>query len=217
MPVILVLDFGSQYTQLIARKIRQLSVYSEIHPYNLRISKIKALKPDGIVLSGGPSSIYGKGAPKLNPKVLDLGVPVLGICYGLQSMAHILGGRVDRSDEREYGNKTLEILKSDALLKGLPKRSRVWMSHGDKVHRLPLGFVKLASSDTCPFAAVRHKTRKLFGLQFHPEVHHTTHGDKILRNFAVNICGAPRDWNMGSFIDKTIEELRERIGQRCVV
>ncbi len=215
--MIVVLDFGSQYTQLIARKIRQLSVYAEIHPYNVPLETIRSLQPRGIILSGGPSSIYDAGAPCLNPEIFGLNVPVLGICYGLQAMAHCLKGRVEKAPSREYGHKSIEVLNGDSLLKGLPKRSRVWMSHGDRVEKLPAGFEILASSDTCGTAAVRHATKPLFGLQFHPEVHHTTHGERILANFALNICGIKPDWTMGSFIDRTIEELRETVGKRRVV
>ncbi|MCX7011600.1 MAG: glutamine-hydrolyzing GMP synthase [Candidatus Sumerlaeota bacterium] len=215
--MIAVLDFGSQYTQLIARKVRQLSVYTEIHPFNLPIERLKALRPQGVILSGGPSSIYDEGAPQLNPEILELGAPVLGICYGLQAMAHMLKGKVAPAATREYGYKEIEVVEPDALLRGLPKRSRVWMSHGDRVERLPRGFTTLASSDTCPFAAVRHRSRPLFGLQFHPEVHHTTHGDNILKNFALRVCRADNTWTMGSFVRRTVEDLRETVGRRRVV
>lgn len=215
--MIVVLDFGSQYTQLIARKIRQLSVYAEIHPYNIEIEDLKRMKPKGIVLSGGPSSIYDAGSPSLNGEVLKLGVPVLGICYGLQAMAHALRGRVAKADSREYGLKMIDIVNGDSLLRGLPKKNRVWMSHGDRVEKLPAGFEVVASSDTCPTAAVRHKAKSLYGLQFHPEVHHTAHGDRILANFALQICGIKPDWTMGSYVDRTIAELRETVGKRRVV
>jgi GMP synthase (glutamine-hydrolysing) len=215
--MIVVLDFGSQYTQLIARKVRQLSVYTEIHPFNFPLDQLKTLRPDGVILSGGPASIYDSGSPDLNPEILKLGLPVLGICYGLQGMMHTRGGRVVPSEDREYGHQTLEIAKAGPLLQGLPKRSRVWMSHGDRVERLPRGFRTLASSKTCPQAAVGHESRPLYGLQFHPEVHHTTHGNRILKNFVLGICGAKSDWTMGSFVQRTVDELRETIGPRRVV
>lgn len=215
--MIVVLDFGSQYTQLIARKIRQLSVYAEIHPYDLPLQTLKQMNPQGIILSGGPSSIYDEGAPSLDSGVLDLGIPVLGICYGMQAMSHCLHGRVAKAPTREYGHKIIDIVNGDSLLHGLPKKSRVWMSHGDRVERLPRGFTVLASSDTCETAAVRHADKPLFGLQFHPEVHHTSHGDKILGNFALKICGIKPNWTMGSFIERTTEELREKVGKRRVV
>ncbi|OPZ22465.1 MAG: GMP synthase (glutamine-hydrolyzing) [candidate division BRC1 bacterium ADurb.BinA364] len=215
--MIAVLDFGSQYTQLIARKIRQLGVYTEIHPYDLPIPQLKKLNPSGIVLSGGPSSIYDNGSPRLNPRILQLGLPALGICYGLQSIAHALKGKVVPARDREYGHKTIQVLRDDGLLEGAPRTFRAWMSHGDRVEALPEGFVVLASSSTCPFAAVRHLSRPIFGLQFHPEVHHTEYGERILSNFVFGACKASADWSMGSFVERTIEELRQSTAGRRVV
>lgn len=215
--MILVLDFGSQYNQLIARKVRQLNVYSQIVPYNHPIEKIRELNPEGIILSGGPASIYAENAPQLSSEVLDLGVPVLGICYGLQAMTRVLGGRVAASNLREYGHANLEIGKTDTLLDGVPNDSRVWMSHGDHVEEPPPGFTTLASTKNCPHTAVRDEAGRLFGLQFHPEVHHSEHGVKILENFVRSVCGAKADWRMASFIETQIEEIRKRVGDRRVL
>lgn len=214
--MIVILDFGSQYNQLIARKIRQLKVYSEIVPFNTPIKTLRAMKPEGIILSGGPANIYAKGAPTLTPQVLELGVPVLGICYGMQAIAVAMGGRVEHSEKREYGHQIIQNTVKDDLWKGLPARHRVWMSHGDKVAKLPAGFKIIAATDACP-AAMRHATRPIFGVQFHPEVHHTAHGVEILKNFAINVCKCKADWIMKDFVDRTVQELRDHVGNRRLV
>jgi GMP synthase (glutamine-hydrolysing) len=199
---ILILDFGSQYTQLIARRIRERHVYCEIHPPTLDVEAIRAWDPAGIILSGGPASVFADGAPDLDPAVAELGVPILGICYGLQLLAHRLGGLVERADGREYGRALLKLESEDPLFADLPGGAErtVWMSHGDRVLRLPDGFKILARSESSPFAAVRHVERPIWGLQFHPEVVHTQGGDQMLANFAERICGCTGSWTMEAFI-----------------
>ncbi|HBF34099.1 TPA: glutamine-hydrolyzing GMP synthase, partial [Candidatus Sumerlaeota bacterium] len=215
--MIVVLDFGSQYSQLIARKIRQLNVYTEIVPFNTTLAQIKKMKPQGIILSGGPASVYAENAPQLDKRVLELGVPVLGICYGLQSIAHKLGGKVEHSEKREYGHADVMCDSKDPFWNGLGAKQKVWMSHGDKVVKLPKDFKALGKTDTCPFAVVRHAKLPIYGVQFHPEVHHTVKGNDILRNFAVDVCGCATDWRMHDFVEKTIADLREHVGDRRVV
>ena len=215
--MILIFDFGSQYTQLIARKIRQLNVKSDIMPFDWPLAKVRSARPDGIILSGGPASTYLPGAPRLRQQLLDLGVPVLGICYGMQALTRRMGGEVRHGRVREYGQAEIRIERPDPLFKGLKSRTRVWMSHGDKVERLPPEFLRLASSEDCEFAAVRAGDRPIYGVQFHPEVHHTPRGDKILANFVFDICGARPDWKMGRFVEDTIEHLRRHVGDRQVL
>jgi len=216
---ILILDFGSQYTQLIARRIREAHVYCEIHPYNMTIKDIKAFSPKGIVLSGGPLSVYEKDAPLPDAKVLDLGVPVLGICYGMQYMTYVLGGEVGRAQEREYGHAVIKILDDQDLFHGLGQEDGeiVWMSHGDRIEKMPPGFVVLAQSKNSPIAAMADRKRKFYGVQFHPEVAHTPRGTKILSNFLFEICGCEPSWTMASFVRRTIRSLREQIGGHRVI
>jgi GMP synthase (glutamine-hydrolysing) len=211
---ILVLDFGSQYTQLIARRIRELGVYCEIQPGNLPLERVREWDPAGIVLSGGPASVLDAGAPDVDLGILDLGRPVLGICYGLQLLAHRLGGLVEKADDREYGRAWLKIERDDPLFQGLPGGAErvVWMSHGDRVLRLPPGFEVLATSENSPFAAVRDTRRPIWGVQFHPEVAHTEGGAGMLANFARRICGCDASWTMEAFIDRAVREVRERVG-----
>ncbi|HUY18319.1 MAG TPA: glutamine-hydrolyzing GMP synthase [Candidatus Binataceae bacterium] len=212
--MILILDFGSQYTQLIARRIREAHVYCEVHPYNLALEKIRALAPRGIIFSGGPASRYESGAPDVAPEVLELGCPVLGICYGLYVIAHHLGAASAGARAREYGPATLDIEVADPLFDGLAGRQhRVWMSHGDRIERLPEGLVAIAHSDNSPYAAVRSRDGRLRGIQFHPEVAHTPIGAQVLRNFAIEICGEPGDWTMANFIETKVAELRARVGE----
>jgi GMP synthase (glutamine-hydrolysing) len=218
---ILVLDFGSQYTQLIARRIREQQVYSEIQPYSYPIEKIKDFAPKGIIFSGGPSSVYEKEAPISSKEVLDLGIPVLGICYGLQLIAMQMGGRVAHSDRREYGPAEIEILKPDKLFEGFDNTSaeerRVWMSHGDRVETLPERFEILAKTANSPVCAVRHKEKPIWGLQFHPEVHHTVRGKEILRNFLFVICGCKPSWTMLSFVAEAIKAVKKKVGEGKVI
>lgn len=215
--MILVFDFGSQYTQLIARKIRQLCVKSEIVPYNHPIGQVRKAQPEGIILSGGPASSCARGAPRLKPELLELGVPVLGICYGMQVSCRKLGGRVRPDRVREYGRAMIRLLREDPLFDQVDPSTQVWMSHGDRVTELPAEFVQLACSDDCEFAAVRHAKRPVWGVQFHPEVHHTPQGEQILANFVLEICGATADWKTGRIIEETVATLRRQVGDRPVI
>jgi len=217
---VLILDFGSQFTQLIARRIRERGVYCEIHPCGISLDAVRSFAPQGIVLSGGPSSVLDADAPFAHREVLDLGVPVLGICYGLQWLCQQLGGVVEASDDREYGRAQLKLeRRGDPLFAGLEDRPArtVWMSHGDRVLRLPDGFERIASSDNSPFAAVRHRERPLYGIQFHPEVVHTEGGSELLANFVHGICGCGDSWSMEAFIDEAVLKIRAQVGDAQVV
>ncbi len=222
---VLILDFGSQYTQLIARRVREAKVYCEIFPYNTGIEKVRAFNPKGIILSGGPSSVYDEGAPLIGPEHLGLGVPVLGICYGMQLITHLLGGQVARSARREYGRAELEIDDEGDLLRSVGGTGEgtagssavVWMSHGDRIERMPDGFKTIAHTANSPTAAMADRRRRLWGVQFHPEVAHTPQGLRILRNFLFGICGCEPSWTMGSFIDYSVGLIRERVGGGKVI
>src|SRR5438046_174152 len=214
---ILILDFGSQYTQVIARRIRECQVYSEIVRYDISAAEVKAAQPNGIVLSGGPASVFDKGAPQVDPEIFSLGIPILGICYGLMLMAHHLGGQVKFTGRREFGAGTLEITNGSQLFEGLGSQVDVWNSHGDEVTALPSGFRVAACTTSSPFAAVEDPQRKLYGLQFHPEVAHTPRGREILQNFVYHICHCTMDWTMGSFIDDACERVRAQVGDNKVV
>jgi len=214
---ILILDFGSQYTQVIARRIRECQVYSEIVPFDTPAAEVARLKPNGLILSGGPASVYDKGAPHLNPKILSLGIPVLGICYGMQLMADHLGGEVEFSARREYGPGMLRITNSSQLFEGLGEQIDIWSSHGDKVTTLPAGFRTAARTENSDFAAIENPERKLYGLQFHPEVAHTPRGREILQNFVYHICHCAMDWTMGSFIEEACARIRKQVGDQKVV
>lgn len=214
---VLVLDFGSQYAQLIARRVREQQVYCEIVRHDLPASRIAQIGPKGLVLSGGPASVYQPGAPRCDPKVFELGIPILGICYGMQLACDVLGGRVESAPAREYGRAYCRLLRPDPLFAGLPERFQVWMSHGDQVSRLGEEFLPLAATDTCPIAAVRHRDRPVYGLQFHPEVTHTPLGSAILRNFLMAVCNCRGTWELGDFARQTIAALRERIGTSRVI
>ena len=214
---ILILDFGSQYTQLIARRVRELKVYCEIHPFLMPLADIRRFAPKGIILSGGPRSVYEADAPSLDPKVFALGVPVLGICYGIQLMNHLLGGRVVQAASREYGYKSFHIRDHKDLFFGLNPEEQVWMSHGDKVEEVAPGFEIIGSSDTCPAGAVADRARQLFGVQFHPEVHHTPRGKVILSNFLFRICHLAPLWTMQSFIEATTAAIRRQVGDERVI
>ncbi|HEY7726285.1 MAG TPA: glutamine-hydrolyzing GMP synthase [Anaeromyxobacteraceae bacterium] len=208
---LLVLDFGSQYTQLIARRLRELGVYCEIHACTMGAEAMRAWRPRGVVLSGGPASVLAEGSPRVDPAVWALGVPVLGICYGLQLIAHELGGHVDRSAHREYGPAAIEARTGSPLFQGLPERLDVWMSHGDRVEALPPGFEPVASTPSAPFAAVESRARRIFGVQFHPEVVHTPRGKDILRNFALGICGCSGSWSMRGYAGEAVERIRDQV------
>jgi len=217
MDKILILDYGSQYTQLIARRIREFHVYSEIVPFNISAEKLRCLAPKGIILSGGPNSVFEEGAPGIDRGIFDLGVPVLGVCYGMQLMSQVLGGRVRPGERREYGKTEMSVVPGNELFKGIPDRFVVWMSHGDRVDEIPPGFKVSATSANCPFAAIRNEEKRYFGIQFHPEVVHTEHGRQILSNFAFNICRANADWQLTTWIDDTVESLKRQIGGDEVV
>jgi GMP synthase (glutamine-hydrolysing) len=214
---ILILDFGSQYTQLIARRIREQKVYSEIFPCNAPIEKIRAFEPKGIVLSGGPSSVYDQDAPVCGPEVFRLGVPVLGICYGMQLMALDLGGQVARAEKREYGRAMLSLDDSADLFRGVSGSTKVWMSHGDRIERMPEGFSVIGHTDNSPVAAMADRARKFFAIQFHPEVAHTDEGAAIIRNFLFGICFCKPTWEMSSFIEWSIADIRSKVGDKKVV
>lgn len=219
--LLLILDFGSQYSQLIARRVRELGVYSELHPFNIPISKIKEMDPKGIILSGSPHSTYENGAPISSPEIFDLGVPVLGICYGLQLMGLQLGGEVDKAARREYGQAELTIDDQSDLFAGLGSNGNatttVWMSHGDHLTKAPPGFEPIAHTSNAPICAIRNKARKVYGVQFHPEVVHTPRGKDILSNFLYRICECKGGWSPSSFIQTAIEEIRARVGGGKVI
>ena len=209
---IVVLDFGAQYSQLIARRIREQKVFSVVLPFNASLEEIRSYSPVGIILSGGPSSVYDKDAPLADKSVFDLGIPVLGICYGLQFMVYALGGKVRPAAKREYGHAKVEIQQSDSqLFQGLPNLLAVWMSHGDEAEELPPGF-RLTAKTPNAVAAIENAARKMWAVQFHPEVHHTPLGADILRNFALNICGAKPSWTPQHFIDATVTQIRQQVG-----
>ena len=214
---VLVLDFGSQYTQLIARRLRELSVYSEIVPFDTPVAAIRARRPAGIILSGGPRSVSDRGAPRCDPGVFDEGVPVLGICYGMQLMTDALGGSVARAPQREYGHADVSVTGEGTLFCALPPQLRVWASHGDFVSAAPRGFSVVATSANAPVAAMQDPARRLYGLLFHPEVAHTDRGSEILGNFARGVCGCAGDWTMASFIEETVARIREQAGEERVL
>jgi GMP synthase (glutamine-hydrolysing) len=215
---IVILDFGSQYTQVIARRIRECNVYSTILRHNTPAKKIVAMKPKGIILSGGPSSVYSKKAPVPDPFIFELGLPVLGICYGVQLFAQFLGGKVEPGQKREYGRGTLNIKDSScALFRKLPEALIVWNSHGDKLTEVPKGFVSVAATQNSDFAAIEHREKKFFGLQFHPEVAHTPHGKEILANFVHDICGCGTGWTMRNYVDQAVEEIRAQVGKERII
>ena len=214
---IVILDFGSQYTQLIARRIREQNVFSVVLPCTAPLSEIQALRPLGIVLSGGPSSVYDADAPAADPKLLELGVPVLGICYGLQFIVHHLGGKVRSADKREYGHAEVAIEDgSTPLFAGLPPTLAVWMSHGDEALELPAGFHRTAVTDNA-LAGIANEERRIWAVQFHPEVHHTPLGPQLIKNFVFAICGARGDWTPAHFIETTVTAIREKVGKGHVI
>ncbi len=214
---ILVLDFGSQYTQLIARRLRELGVYCEIQPCTASAAQIRAFGPRGVVLSGGPASVLAEGSPRADHSVFELGVPVLGICYGLQLLAHELGGKVELSDHREYGPATIDVKQSSPLFQGLPAKLDVWMSHGDRVEKLPPGFEPIASTRSAPLAAFEDRRRHFYGVQFHPEVAHTPQGKELLRNFAYQICGCSGSWSMRAYAEIAVEQIRAQVKDGHVI
>jgi GMP synthase (glutamine-hydrolysing) len=215
--VVPIIDFGSQYAQLIARRVREAGVYSLLVSPSIGLDELKAMKPRGIILSGGPSSVYEDGAPTCDPRLFELGVPVLGICYGMQVGCTLLGAEVKNAQAREYGGVRLNITDDGDLLKGVPANTTAWMSHGDQVQSLPDEFIPLAATGSCPYAAVRHKTKPFFGVQFHPEVTHTPHGSDILSNFLFGICGCDGSWRMTNFLETETKRIRELVGDKRVI
>ncbi len=215
--IIAVLDFGSQYTQVIARRIRECQVYSKIYHHKTKAAQLKADGVIGLILSGGPSSVFAKDAPMPDSKIFDLGVPVLGICYGIQLMGYLLKGRVAKSEHREYGHGTLTIKKAGRLFAGLPKKLQVWNSHGDRLVRLPPGFAAIGTTENSEFAAIEDRARNFYGIQFHPEVFHTERGIEVFKNFLFGVCKAKRDWTMGGFIEHAVSEIRAQVGQSRVI
>lgn len=214
---IIILDFGSQYTQIIARKVRELGVYAEIHPFSVSESDMKEIAPKGIILSGGPSSVYAEGAPHPDWDLFSFGVPVLGICYGLQLIAYKNGGAVDKAARREYGRAELNIDQSNPLFENISQNTVVWMSHGDSLTKIPEGFDIIAKTDNAPICALSNLERRIWGVQFHPEVHHTDEGKAVLKNFVIGICKCAGDWNALSFIDSAIAKVRQQVGDDEVI
>ena len=214
---VIVLDFGAQYSKLIARRVREAKVYSLILPYNTPLEELKALNPAALIFSGGPSSVRQAGAPKPDPAVFQLGLPILGICYGTQLFADMLGGEVERAEEREYGIAYLEHSDTTGLLDGVEPRTQVWMSHGDRVGKLPAGFQAIGHTANAPYAAIANPAEQLYGVQFHPEVAHTPQGKRILSNFLHRICGCDSKWEMGSFVEAAVREIGERVGGKKVL
>ena len=214
---ILVLDFGSQYTQVIARRIREQNVYSQVLPFDTPFRSIKKINPVGVILSGGPASVLSKGAPLPDKKIFSLGVPVLGICYGLQLMGKLLGGVVKKCELREYGRSQLTVKKAGKLFSGLPKNLTVWNSHGDALTEIPKGFRGIASTENSDFSAIEDATRKFYGLQFHPEVEHSQNGVEVLKNFLFSICKCKSDWDMGDFIESSVQHIQDQVGNKKVI
>jgi len=215
--IIAILDFGSQYGQLIARRVREQNVYSQICRADITAEELSRLGVNGLILSGGPASVYDKNAPKCDEKIFELGVPILGICYGMQLGCQILGAKIVAAQRHEYGRTTLSILEKSDLFANIPDSITAWASHGDQISELSDDFVKLATTDTCPFAAVKHNKRKFFGVQFHPEVSHTPKGTLILKNFLYDICGCSGDWKMSDFVSETVEAVRRQAGEAKVI
>ena len=215
--MIVVLDFGSQYNQLITRRIREFGVYSELHPHTITAEEIKKLNPAGIIFSGGPNSVYDETAFRCDEAIFELGLPIFGICYGMQLMTQYYGGKVEPAQNREYGKAEIKIQNESALFTNLPKEQIVWMSHGDLVVKTPEGFQIDATSASCPISAMSDRDRKLFAVQFHPEVRHSEYGNDILKNFVFEVCGCKGDWSMGNFVEVEIEKIRQIVGDKKVL
>ncbi|HEY4554389.1 MAG TPA: glutamine-hydrolyzing GMP synthase [Bacillaceae bacterium] len=215
--MIVVLDFGSQFNQLITRRIREFGVYSELHPHTITVEELKEMNPKGIILSGGPNSVYSEQAFRCDEKLFDLGIPVFGICYGMQLMTHHFGGKVERAQHREYGKALMQIQESSKLFADLPEEQVVWMSHGDLVREMPEGFRVDATSASCPIAAISNEEKQFYAVQFHPEVRHSVHGNELLKNFVFGICGCKGDWSMENFIEIETAKIREAVGNKKVL
>lgn len=215
---ILVIDFGGQYNQLVARRVRECSVYCEIYSYRTPLEEIRAMNPKGIILTGGPNSVYTEDAASCSPELFNLGVPVLGLCYGAQLMMHVLGGEVKRAPEREYGKTTVTLDEpSSRIFSGIPSPTICWMSHNDYISRIADGFTVTAHTENCPVAVAEDESRKLYAIQFHPEVLHTEHGFEMLQHFVLDVCGCSGDWRMDDFAERTIASLKEKIGNGKVL
>ena len=214
---ILVLDFGGQYNQLIARRVRECNVYCEVHPYNMPLEKIKEFNPMGIIFTGGPNSVFGDDAPLCDKKLFEMGYPILGICYGCQTVAYLNGGNVSHADKREYGKTMVDVDTDSKLFKYVSKETQVWMSHTDFVSKLPEGFKVIAKTPSCPVSAMENEKKKIYAVQFHPEVNHTLDGMQMLKNFVYDVCGCKGTWKMDDFAKTTIEELRKKIGSGKVL
>ena len=215
--MIIVLDFGGQYNQLIARRVRECKVYAEVHPYTLSIDKIKEMNPKGIIFTGGPNSVYGDESPRYQKEIFDLGIPILGICYGSQLMAYMLGGTVETAPVSEYGRTEVDVDNGSDIFRGVKSQTICWMSHTDYISKAPEGFKVVATTPVCPVAAMECPERKLYATQFHPEVMHTEEGQKMLSNFVYNVCGCSGDWKMDSFVETTIREIRKKVGDGKVL
>jgi GMP synthase (glutamine-hydrolysing) len=215
--IVPILDFGSQYAQLIARRVREADVYSELVRPDIPADELKAMNPVGIILSGGPSSVYDEGAPTCDPRIFQLGIPILGICYGMQIGCQILGGKVQPAPAREFGRTRLRLTNPDPLTRGLPEDTTVWMSHGDQVRQLPDDFIPLAQTPTCPLAATKHRTYPFYGVQFHPEVTHTPRGQLLFHNFLYEICHCTGAWTVGGFLEQSIAQIRQQVGSAKII
>lgn len=215
--LILILDFGGQYNQLIARRVRECNVYSEVVPYDISLEKIKAKNPKGIIFTGGPASVYGEDSPKCDKGIFELGIPVLGICYGMQLMTHFLGGTVSRADKREYGTTEVQIDNTSSLFQGFGDTNGFLMSHTDFVANVPEGFKNIGHTSSCPNAAMENPEKKLYGIQFHPEVNNSVNGTLVIKNFLYNICSCSGDWQISSFVEETVSALKEKIGDKKVL
>lgn len=212
--LILILDFGGQYNQLIARRVRECKVYSEVVPYNITIEEIKEKAPKGIIFTGGPASVYGEDSPKCAEEIFELGIPILGICYGMQLMTYTLKGKVERAEKREYGTINVKIDNTSPLFQGFEKENKFLMSHTDYVETVPNGFSNIGATETCPKAAMENREKKLYGIQFHPEVNNSINGTQVIKNFLFNICGCKGDWEISSFVEESIKTLKEKIGDK---
>ena len=214
---VIVVDFGGQYNQLIARRVRENHVYCEVYPYNKALDKIKELKPQGIIFTGGPNSVYEENSPKIEKEIFELGIPVLGMCYGMQFMAHTLGGEVKSADNREFGKTPTKVDTTSPLFKGLDEDQVVWMSHVDYVAKVPEGFEIIAHTKDCPVASMQNKERKLYAMQYHAEVLHTEHGKEMLHNFLYEVCGFTGTWTMANYAKTAIDEIRNTVGDGKVL
>ena len=215
--MVIVVDFGGQYNQLIARRVRECNVYCEVVPFNKALPVIEEKMPKGIIFTGGPNSVYGEGAPQIEKRIFELGIPVLGLCYGMQLMAYTLGGKVEAADKREFGKTQTNFDTNAALFKGLPAESITWMSHVDYVAEMPEGFTAIAHTQDCPVAAMANVEKKLYAMQYHPEVNHTENGTAMLKNFLMEVCQCDADWTMANYAKKAIEDIRAKVGDGKVL